>query len=272
MDNKQFLEIMDKVEIYDLTQPLSIHTPPWPGAMPLQIRYFKRISGCYDGGAGANEQIITVSQHVGTHMDGELHFCSNGRPIGAVPLEHWVGHGVIVDISEEVSDFSLYSQEMLMDNADIRKGDILIINTGYHRYNWPSPEADEERYIMMHPGPSPGFEKWCAEMKFKWLGFDTASAEHPMNGPIRNWRPDLFAQAEEKLKKQYHKTWDEMFPRNYYRSVMHRKLFPKGIVHAENIGGEIDKLNNQRVWIGAFPWRAVEMESSICRIMAMKFS
>jgi len=52
---------------------------------------------------------------------------------------------------------------------------------------------------------------------------------------------------------------------------MHLKMFPMGIVHAENIGGEIDKLNNKRTWIGLFPWRAIELESCISRIVAFEF-
>ena len=40
-------------------------------------------------------------------------------------------------------------------------------------------------------------------------------------------------------------------------------------MHAENLGGEIDKLSNQRAWIGLFPLRGIELESSMCRIVAM---
>ena len=86
MNTNQFLQFMDKVRVYDLTQPLSIHTPPWPSYMPLGIQYFKRIAGAHMG-QGANGQIITTSNHVGTHMDGEIHFHSSGRTIGKVPLE-----------------------------------------------------------------------------------------------------------------------------------------------------------------------------------------
>jgi hypothetical protein len=35
------------------------------------------------------------------------------------------------------------------------------------------------------------------------------------------------------------------------------------------VGGDIDLLLNQRVTIGCFPWRFVDGESSICRIVAM---
>jgi len=77
---------MKSPKMYDLTQRLSIHTPPWPSYMPLQVQYFKRIAGAHMG-QGANGQIIKTSNHVGTHIDGEIHFCANGRTIGDTPLE-----------------------------------------------------------------------------------------------------------------------------------------------------------------------------------------
>ncbi|WP_369523602.1 cyclase family protein, partial [Anaerotruncus colihominis] len=40
---------------------------------------------------------------------------------------------------------------------EIRKGDILIINTGYHKYGFDQPTADERRYMLRHPGPSMDF-------------------------------------------------------------------------------------------------------------------
>jgi kynurenine formamidase len=256
------------VKMYDLTQRLSIHTPPWPSYVPLQVQYFKRIAGAHMG-QGANGQIITTSNHIGTHLDGEIHFHSCGRAIGELSLDELCGPGVVVDISDCVSDYSLYSPKMLTDRAKIRKGDILIINTGYHKYSWDQPAADELRYMVKHPGPNPEFHKWALKMKLKWIGVDCGSADHPMNTILRSWHPRLFAEADAKLKKDYGKTWDEMFPLEEYYQVMHIKLFPKGLIHAENVGGEIDKLKNKRTWIGCFPWRAIELESCISRIVAM---
>ncbi len=268
MNTDEFLRFMDCVQLYDLTQPLSVHTPPWPSYVPLSIQYFKRIAGAHMG-QGANGQVITTSHHVGTHMDGEIHFHSRGRSIGQVPMADWVGPGVVIDLSNELGDYDLYEPDLLLKNAEIRKGDILIINTGYHRYAWDQEECDEVRYFVKHPGPGPNFHKWALEMKFKWIGVDCGSADHPMNTIIRNWHPGLFAEAEKKLERTHGKTWEEMFPFDEYYQVMHLKLFPKGIIHAENLGGEIEKLANRRAWIGCFPLRGIEMESSMCRIVAM---
>jgi len=269
MKNEQFIKFMDNLKMYDLTQRLSVHTPPWPSYVPLGIQYFKRLAGAHMG-QGANGQIINTSNHVGTHMDGEIHFWPSGRPIGVVPMREWVGPGVVVDISKDVGDYDLYEPELLMKRADIRKGDILIINTGYNRYAWDQKQSDEIRYFVKHPGPGPKFHAWALKMKLKWIGVDCGSADHPMNTIIRSWHPGPFKEAEAKLKKKYGKAWDELFPLETYYQVMHLKLFPAGIVHAENLGGDIDKLSNKRAWIGCFPLRGIELESSMCRIMAWR--
>jgi len=267
MNADQFLKLMNRVKMYDLTQRLSVHTPPWPSYIPLSVQYFKRLAGAHMG-QGANGQVITTSNHVGTHMDGEIHFHASGRTIGQVPMAEWVGPGAVVDLSRELDDYDLYEPDLLRSKADIRKGDILVINTGFHRYAWDQPRSDEVRYFVKHPGPGPGFHKWCLDMKFKWIGVDCGSADHPMNTIIRDWHPKAFAQAQKKLKAVYGKTWDEMFPLEEYYQVMHLKLFPKKLVHAENLGGDIDQLSNRRAWIGCFPLRGIELESAMCRIVA----
>ena len=162
MKSDQFIDLMDKARVYDLTQRLSIHTPPWPSYMPLGIQYFKRIAGAHMG-QGANGQIITMSNHVGTHMDGEIHFHASGRSIGNVPIDEWIGPGVVVDISKDVGDYDLYSPELLMKRADIRKGDILIINTGYHRYAWDQPRLRRDPLFRQTSRPRPRLRQVGAE-------------------------------------------------------------------------------------------------------------
>ena len=52
------------MKFVDLTIPLGIATPPWPTYEPLQLKYFKRLAP-----NGANGQLLTHSNHVGTHLD-----------------------------------------------------------------------------------------------------------------------------------------------------------------------------------------------------------
>ncbi|GAF85070.1 unnamed protein product, partial [marine sediment metagenome] len=164
-------------------------------------------------------------------------------------------------------DYDIYTSKMIEDRVEVREGDILLIHTGYHRYGWDQPTADEIRYMVMHPGPDREFAEWCKEKKLKWLGVDCGSADHPMNTIIRDWMPRQAKEAEAHFKKKYGKPLAEVFTDDKYQ-LMHIEMFPHGIIHAECLGGEIDLLLNERVEIGCFPWRFVDGESSISRIVA----
>ena len=53
--------------------------------------------------------MITTSNHVGTHLDGPLHFDTAGRDIASLELDKLVGPGVVVDLSDQAEDFGIYT-------------------------------------------------------------------------------------------------------------------------------------------------------------------
>ncbi|HEY70536.1 MAG TPA: cyclase family protein [Anaerolineae bacterium] len=250
------------MKIIDLSIPLGIGTPPWPTYEPLQVKYFKRLAP-----NGANGQIVTHSNHLGTHLDGEIHFHTPGKDIASLDFDFLYGPGVIVDLSDACGDYEVYTSKMVEERVEVREGDILLIHTGYHRYGWDQPLADEIRYMVKHPGPDREFAQWCLKKKIKWLGVDCGSADHPMNTIIRTWMPRQAKEADEVFKAKYGKPMAEVFTDDKYQ-LMHLDLFPHGIIHAECLGGDIDLLLNERVDIGCFPWRFVDGEASISRIVA----
>jgi arylformamidase len=269
MKEDEFMSEMEKAEMIDMTVPFSVQTPQWLNYVPLSVTYTKRVGGQYFG-MGRNGSICNASIHLGTHMDGEKHFYPNGRTIGQVPLNEWVGPGVIADISHLVSNSSVYTPKMIKDVVDIREGDILIIKTGWNKYGWNSPESDEFRYMVKHPGPSPDFSKWATEMKIKWIGVDAVSADHPMNTIMRIWHPKTFAEANQKLINDFGKDWDQMYPLDSYYQDMHLNLFSKTIVHAENLAGDLATAKSGRYYIGCYLQKAMEAESMWGRFVAFK--
>ena len=66
MTREDALNLLSRATWHDLTQPLSIFTPPSPGEMPLQVHFFKRLTGSWNGGQGANGQLIEWSNNSGT--------------------------------------------------------------------------------------------------------------------------------------------------------------------------------------------------------------
>jgi kynurenine formamidase len=269
MSADEFLAAMGQSEMLDMTVPFSVQTPQWLNYIPLSVTYTKRVGGQFFG-MGRNGSICNASIHLATHMDGEKHFYPAGRTIGQVPLDEWVGPGVIADISHLVSDASVYTPKMIHDVVDVRKGDILIIKTGWGKYGWVSPESDEFRYMVKHPGPSPDFSRWATEMEIKWIGVDAVSADHPMNTIMRIWHPKTFAEANAKLVRDFGKDWDQMYPLDEFYQDMHLNLFPKKIVHAENLGGDIGRAASGRYYIGCYLQKAMEAESMWGRFVAFK--
>jgi hypothetical protein len=75
---------------------------------------------------------------------------------------------------------------------------------------------------------------------------------------------------------------DEFFGKNTYthkrsgRKVVedyfpfHSQAFQEGLIHAENVGGDIELMLNQRAVIGAFPWRYEGLEACPCRIVCFQ--
>jgi len=269
MGDGEFFTAMADTEMLDLTLPFSVQTPQWANYEPLSLRYTKRVGGL-DFGLGRNNAHCKASFHLATHMDGEKHFWAAGRTIGEVPLDYWHGPGVIVDISAEVSDSSVYTPQMIEEKVDLQDGDILLIRTGYGRYGWNSPDSDEFRYMIKHPGPSPEFSAWCVERKIKWLGIDCVAMEHPMNTIQRVFHPQTFVEANQKLQAQFGQDWDEMFPLDKYYQDMHLNLFPKGIVHAENFGNQLAEADSGRYYIAAFIQKGMELASCWGRFVAFR--
>ncbi|HIP71108.1 MAG TPA: cyclase family protein [Anaerolineae bacterium] len=269
MDEPAFFEFMDGVEMLDMTLPFSVQTPQWANYEPLSVKYTKRVGGQYFG-LGRNNAHCRASFHLASHMDGERHFHAAGRTIGQMPLEHWFGPGVVADISDLVSNSSVYTPEMIESVVDVQDGDILIVKTGWYKYGWNSPDSDEFRYMIKHPGPSPDFADWCIKRKIKWLAIDCVAMEHPMNTIQRLWHPKTFEEANQKLIDQFGQDWDEMYPLDKYYQDMHLNLFPKGIVHAENLGMDIARAENGRYFIAAFIQKGMELASCWGRFVAFK--
>jgi kynurenine formamidase len=249
------------MKLLDLTIPLGIATPAWPTYEPLQVKYFKRLAP-----NGANGQLLTHSNHLGTHLDGEIHFYTPGKDIASLDMDYLVHEAAIVDLSDVCGDYDVYTSKMIEERVEVKEGDILVIHTGYHHFGWDHPTADEVRYMVKHPGPDREFSEWAKAKKLRWIAVDCGSADHPMNTIIRTWMPRQAKEAEFVFQKKFGKSLEEFFEGKY--QLMHIEMFPDSIIHAECFGGEIDLLCNRRVKVGFFPWRFVDGESSIGRAVA----
>lgn len=260
------------MRIVDLTHPWGIHTPGWVGYPGGKLYYTQNLQ--------TNQivsQKIETSLHSGTHLDGPMHGTDGGLDMASLPLDKLVHAGAIVDVSDEVGDWGLVEPEHITSKVEVRKGDILIVHTGFHRYYQGRPQQDLVRYFTMHPGGSVRLARWMADMQIRWWGIDAGSGDHPMNTTIRNMRPDLLARFEAKAGMSYSEFFGGDYEYVHHKSgreissdifPMHHLAFQDGCIHAENVGGDIETVLNRRAVIGAFPWKIEGGEACPCRIMA----
>jgi len=257
------------MKIYDLSQVLGVNNFAWPYYPPFEAKYFKRKPE-----HGVNAQYISSSNHIGTHLDAPRHFKTDGMTIDEIPLEWLYGKGVIVDVSDEMDDLAVYTPEMIEKRVDVQEGDIVIIHTGWHKYGYGGSEANEERYIHLHPGAHPDMVDWLLEKKVKVWGVDAVSTDHPMDLPIgRFLGKGTFGQCD-RVKALAEKKFGvegvaKLFPEEDYQ-LTHNKLFPHNCMHMENLGGQISdpKLHNKRITIGCFPWKFEDGEAAFARVVA----
>ncbi len=73
--------------LWDISPPLSVATPVWPGDTAYQQRWVMAIGP----GCPVNVSAITLSPHLGAHADAPLHYGRDAAAIGAVDLEPFLG-------------------------------------------------------------------------------------------------------------------------------------------------------------------------------------
>ena len=257
------------MKLYDLSQPLNQETPFWPFYPPFEVKYIKRKPE-----HGVNAQDIQTSNHIGTHLDAPRHFESSGMTIDQIPLEWLYGPGVIVNLSDEMDDFAVYTPAMIEKRVEVREGDLLVLHTGWHKYAQFGATPDEERYIHRHPGAHPDMVAWLLKKKIHIWMVDAVSTDHPMDLPIgRFLGKGTFGHCdrirklcEEKFGKEQ---LEQLFPEKDYQ-LTHNALFRHNCMHAENLGGQIaaPELQNKRLTIGCFPWNFKGGEAAFARVVA----
>jgi kynurenine formamidase len=164
---------------------------------------------------------------------------------------------------------------MIESRVEVRKGDRLILHTGWHRYAQFGDEPDEEKYVHRHPGAHPDMVPWLLEKEIHIWGVDVISTDHPMDLPIgRFLGKGSFGHCDRVRKLAEEKFGgpdevDRLFPDEDYQ-LTHNRLFPHNCMHVENLGGDLaaPELQNRRLIIGFFPWKFKGGEAAFCRAIA----
>jgi arylformamidase len=73
--------------LWDISPPVQEGAPVFPGDTPYRQQWAASIAP----GCPVNVSTLTLSPHVGAHADAPLHYDAQGTPIGALPLDPFLG-------------------------------------------------------------------------------------------------------------------------------------------------------------------------------------
>jgi kynurenine formamidase len=244
------------LEFYDLSHPWGHNAPLWPYFPDVKIERFH-----YHAKSGVLSQQITTFMHCTTHTDAPAHVIEGTPFIDEVPLSSYFGTGVVVSIPKEKWEV-ITAEDLENARPEIQPGDIVIVNTGWHRHY-----GDTRKYFVESPGTYDEAGAWMAERGIKGFGIDCQALDHPLgtaigpqpNGPLV---PEVIEEYKEHTGRDIHEDFPLWEP-------CHRHLLGNGIVGFENVGGEIDEVTDKRVTFAAFPWRWEKGDGCIVRLVAI---
>ncbi|NHV97696.1 MAG: cyclase family protein [Thaumarchaeota archaeon] len=259
---KVSVEILGKeVEVYDLSHPFGPGVPLWPYFEDIKIERMH-----YHAKSRVLSQVLTHTMHVSTHADSPIHVEEGFPSTDQIPIERYMGKGVVVSIPKGKWEI-ITAADLEKAEPPIEKGDIVIVNTGWHRY-W----GDTVKYFCYAPGFYLEAGQWFVKKGVKAVGIDTQALDHPL-GTREVWsqgegdeRNRVLPWLADEYKKEKGRDVREDFP---YWEPCHRLLLTHGIMGYENVGGDIDKVTGKRCTIIGLPLRWVGGDGSIVRLIAI---
>ena len=166
------------LEFYELSHRWGMYTPIFPGYEEIKL---ERIT--HHAKQGVMTHKITTIFHTSTHVNAPVHLIPAGQAVGDLALERFFGTGVVLSIAKQKWEL-IEPDDLEKATPKVEAGDIVLINTGWHRRY-----ADSKEYFGHAPGLSKAAAEWLVKKKVKMVGVDTACVDHPLAtslGPHRN--------------------------------------------------------------------------------------
>jgi arylformamidase len=116
-------------------------------------------------------QAVSMSSHVGTHIEFPRHFDPDGLDAATFPLERLIGPACVLDFRHKADDEAITLAEVQAYDGLIQPGDIVFIHTGRHvAHN--TPRAHNRPFV------TPEATRWLVEQKdVPVIGVDATGIE-----------------------------------------------------------------------------------------------
>ena len=196
--------LLDGGHVYDLGQPLFSGMPGHASHPPYIFTLVRRHGDvCRPNGYSSANDLMVMSGHTGTHLDGLGHISENGRlhgdidasvdqvggrglqTVGIESVPPIVARGILLDVAgyrgvDQLAGGSAVSGGELgavaeAEGVSIQSGDVVMIRTGWIRH-WDDIVTYRGDQVGC-PGPDHGAAVWLAEHGIRATGTDTIPYE-----------------------------------------------------------------------------------------------
>ena len=129
--------------------------------------------------------VLTLGSHTGTHIDAPFHFLADGKKIDEIPVERFVGEGVLIDVTAKSDREIIQPEDLEPFLSKINQGDFVIFKTGRDKFFGSS------KYYL-HPYLSAEGANILCKMGVSLVGIDAMNID-----PTYYDRPDADPLATE---------------------------------------------------------------------------
>ncbi len=118
---------------------------------------------------GYNIKKLSMSSHLGTHMDAPYHFLAEGKTIDQIDLSKFIGKARIVDFSSKKAGSFIDVEDLIPHREKFTKDARIILRT-----DW-SLEYGKDHFFSHFPQITINAAKWIADKEIGLLGLETPS-------------------------------------------------------------------------------------------------
>jgi kynurenine formamidase len=188
--------------------------------------------------------VLTLGTHTGTHIDAPYHFLAKGKKIDELPVERFVGEGVLVDVSGKKDRALIWTADIEPYQNEIANGDFVIFKTGRDRFFGTS------RYYL-HPYLSPEAARHLVKLGVSLIGIDALNID-----PTYHEASDLELPA------------NDLPDENEYGYPVHDILLGNDILIVENLCN-LDKITQIKGIYSFLPLKLMDSDGSPIRAVFM---
>lgn len=156
----------------DLSHPLDENVHVYPGDPAFCC---KQVCGVPEGGFAVSE--LSLSSHLGTHIDAPSHRVEGAAAIDVFPVDYFVRRAVIVDISGKSEGSSVILSDLEPYETRIQEGVAVLFHTGWDKY-W----SDKSGVYFKHPFIAREVADRLMELGVSVVGVDSMSPDSMEEG------------------------------------------------------------------------------------------